>query len=364
MQSNVKVVLRNPLQHKDQIDYTIEAFDSELSTDWLTALTQLLQSNKLLEKNFCFLGFPHTQRTVGFLCAELNSHVKNINNNLIGYNIDLYFTEENVVSADEFGDGPNHQIFNTLHNHFEILQGTVSNISSWYQTASYDVKYSIRQLNNLCHELESLILSRRKLLRAPEWVRPSQITTWVNATRYALKDEHRKLFPINGYDRVLGGVYMHWTQIGKTLFEVFRDENAPQLTETTCQAITHLQYYSGEFDIDWGTDIIYSGKFPWHTKEQDNFKQWLTANDLDPTDTKLSLGYLPLGQVELQESFGTVNAKEIADILSTRLDIYQIEVNGIAKTFDYCWSDANYKEEQIKMLKPGYDYQMKRASYV
>jgi hypothetical protein len=54
--------------------------------------------------------------------------------------------------------------------------------------------------------------------------------------------------------------------------------------------------------------------------------------------------------------FGTVCDQEIWDILGSHLDIHRIEVDGVSATFDYCWSDANYKQQQIDMMKPGYDY--------
>jgi hypothetical protein len=149
---------------------------------------------------------------------------------------------------------------------------------------------------------------------------------------------------------------MHWTQIGKTLFEVFRDEGAPELTETVCEAITELRYYSGEFDVEWGNDVTMGGNNPWHTDEQNRFHSWLEANGRDPADVNLSLGYLPIGQVELRQSFGTANYQEIWEILGNHLDIYRIEADGVSATFDYCWSDTDYKQQQINMLRPGYDY--------
>jgi hypothetical protein len=246
---------------------------------------------------------------------------------------------------------------NQLHNHFERLQGTVWGLSDYYRRANYETKYAIRQLNNICHEMENLILSQRKEATVPYWVRPSQITTFLQAERYDLKGEHRTGFAINGYDRVLGGVYMHWTQIGKTLFEVFRDEGAPELTATTCEAITELKYYSGEFDVEWGNDVTLLGNNnPWHTQEQIEFRKWLIANNRDPADPALSLGYLPIGQVELTKSFGTADYQHVWNILSDHLDIYRIEVDGVTATFDYCWSDATYKQQQIDRMKPGYDY--------
>jgi hypothetical protein len=46
----------------------------------------------------------------------------------------------------------------------------------------------------------------------------------------------------------------------------------------------------------------------------------------------------------------------IWDQLSRHLDIYSIEVDGVKNTFDYCWNDADYKQQQIAMMRPGYDY--------
>ena len=76
----VKVILRNPLDYKDQIDYNIIPYDNQLAKDWIIALKKLLQSGNQIEKNFCFLGFPKTARTVEYLCDQLNQSVSTINN--------------------------------------------------------------------------------------------------------------------------------------------------------------------------------------------------------------------------------------------------------------------------------------------
>jgi len=359
-QSTVKVTLRNPLDHTDLLDYYIAPNNTQLAQDWISALKSLLESGNLLEKNFCFMGFPKTARSLPFLCNEVNQAITVINDFFPDYQIEEYFTSENIVATDYDSNGPNHEILNRLHNHFEHLQGTVWGLSDYYKRADYTTKYAIRELNTLCHEMENLILSQRKVVTLPYWVRPSQITTFLNTRRYDLTDEHRQGFKVNGYDRVFGGVYMHWTQIGKTLYEVFRDEGALKLTDTVCDAITELKYYSGEFDIEWANDIVYGGNNPWHNEEQDQFRQWLIDNDRDPKDPSLSLGYLPIGQVDLLASFGTTDYQAIWDILSSHLDIYSIEVDGIKNIFDYCWSDSNYKQMQIDIMKPGYDHSSRR----
>jgi hypothetical protein len=372
----IKVTLRNPLDHDDRISYTIVPHNNTLAKDWVSALKELLQSGNLIEKNYCFMGFPDTARSLEYLCDQLNQHIYQINifnskqiwqqAGLESYVIEDWFSPDVIRFGNEYslGNGPDknlglrvkHLAMNQLHNHFERLQGTVWALSDYYILADYTTKYAIRQLNNLCHELETLILSQRKLATDPQWVRPSQITTFLHAQRYDLRDEHRELFNQNGYDRQFGHVYMHWTQIGKTLFEVWRDEHAPELTDTVCEAITELKYYSGEFDIEWGNDVVYGGPHPWHTQEQDAFIGWLIKNNRDPKDIRLSLGYLPIGSVDLQNSFDTTDSTEIRNLLGKYLDIYQIEVDGVVGTFNYCWNDPDHAEQQINKMKPGYDY--------
>jgi hypothetical protein len=150
---------------------------------------------------------------------------------------------------------------------------------------------------------------------------------------------------------------MHWAQIGKTLFEVFRDESAPKLDDTICDAINHLQYYSGEFDVEWANDVVYNDKnTPWHTKLIDEFNQWLRDNGFDSNDPQLSLGHLHLGKIDVKSAFGTTSVDKIWNILGNYLDIYRIEVEGVSNQFDYCWTDTEYKQKQIDALKPGYDF--------
>jgi len=378
----VKVTLRNPLDHSDLLDYYIVPNDSKLAQDWVYALKELLSSKNLLEKNYCFMGFPKSARTLEYLCDTLNRSVEIINkfdftqHGLENYIIEEWFHPNTVRFPDTYPvegtmlkpgtvDGTRrtdiglyakHEILNQLHNHFERLQGTVDKLSPYYRVADHDTKYAIRQLNIICHEMESLILSQRKLASTPEWVRPSQITTFLHAERYELKDEHREAFITNSYDRKFGHVYMHWAQIGKTLMEVFRDEGAPELTDTVCEAITSLEYYSGEFDVEWAKDVTRANKYPWIEKLVKEFTAWLVENGLDPQDPKLSLGYLPLGHIDLDRSFGTTDMFSIWDQLSQHLDIYSIEVDGVENTFDYCWTDADYKQQQIDMMRPGYDH--------
>ena len=360
----VKVTLRNPLDKKDQLDYYIVVDEHPLAKEWIASLKEILSSDLRIQKEFCFLGFPNSARTLEYLCDRLNHEIEIINNydytqhGLPDYVIEEWF-HPNVVrfpksyaveskrvwitndepEREELGLRIKHEVMNQLHNHFELLEGTVEHPSRYGQVSPPRVRRAIGELNILCHEMESLILSQRKAHVKPEWVRPSQITVFPNCERKHLTDEHRQGFLENSYDREFGHVYMHWTQIGKTLHEVWRDEGAPDIDQATCDAITELQYFSGEFDVEWAKSV--TTKDEWHQKGMLQFENWLLKHGLDPRDPKLSLGYLHLGHVDLKRSFGTEDMFEIWSQLETHLDIYSIEVDGVKQTFDYCWSDED-----------------------
>ena len=79
--------------------------------------------------------------------------------------------------------------------------------------------------------------------------------------------------------------------MGKTLFEVFRDKD-----EAVGEGgINHQQYYSGEFDIEWGQTITEEDKFK--KKEMDEFKTWLKKTDYFPEYAGRSIADVQLWQL-------------------------------------------------------------------
>jgi hypothetical protein len=86
---SVKITLRNPVLKDDLLTYEINVFDNTIARDWYLALKQILSNGNLLEKNYCFLGFPDTVRNLDYLCTQLNISIGIIN--LIGLCV-YYFT--------------------------------------------------------------------------------------------------------------------------------------------------------------------------------------------------------------------------------------------------------------------------------
>ena len=173
-----------------------------------------------------------------------------------------------------------------------------------------------------------------------------------------MHDEDFELFKQNRYDRELGGVYLHWSQVGKTLFEVFRDEHAPKMTDTLCSEINHQKYYSGEFDIEWGQTIKEQTN-EFKKEEMDEYRTWLEQNNYDWEDPKLSLGYIKIGQVDLQRTFGSdATFTEIYEILSKNLNISNIKtmpLSTIECEYPYTLDSKDWQQIQMEGLKRGYE---------
>jgi|TARA_R110001592_G_scaffold34963_6_gene119501 hypothetical protein len=363
-------LFENIVVQYDNKQIRIHLYDTPLGRRFIEALKDNLEKKRILEKNFCFLGWADSKRNLSFLCSDLNKHIAQINS----FKFDPPYEYINPFTVDDFqfssrlkvGLGPEketpglrlkHDACNLLHRYFEELQGTAWKISDFYKQADNETKYAIRQLNNICHEIESWVLSYRKSVVEPEWMRPSQITTFLNAPRHDLHQEDYELFKQNRYDREMGGVYLHWSQVGKTLFEVYRDEHAPVMTEALCSEINHQKYYSGEFDIEWG-DTITENTHDFKKQEMDDFRKWLKQNNYDWDDPKLSLGYIKIGQVDMKIGFQNKPFTEVYHMMKDNLNIKSIHTIGSRSwenVFPYTLDSDDWKEMQIKGLKRGYE---------
>jgi hypothetical protein len=332
----------------------VDVFDNSLSRKWLTALNHLLEQQYHLEKNYCWLGWIDSARSAQFLCDQINTAIAVINQANLGYIIQDHFTPDNTITAGPIGDGcPGglavHEKFNALHRYFEDLQGTSTRISSYYQRADDHVRWHIRQLNLLCHEYESLILSLRKRT-IPEWQRPSQLMCWLHAPRFALEDQDLELFGIETINRPLGGVYVGVNKaVGKHHWEVFNDEgDNSRIDELTTTVLNNQTEAAGDFDIEWGNN---PGQYYWQQRHLDKFRQWLIRNGFDPADPSLTIGHPQIGQVDLVRSFGHSSYDKIWPQIVAHMDVYQVSTSQARCVYDYRWQDADYVDQQLAVLR-------------
>ena len=179
----------------------IDVPDTSLGRKWHAALQHLVQNQYHLEKNYCWLGWTESARTAEYICGEINRSINAVNQANLGYKIQC--ADYDVASVIQPDLDVNHERMNWLHRYFEDLQGVSGAMSPYYTAADDVTRWHIRQLNLLCHELESLVLSMRKAVQAPEWRRPSQLMCWLRAPRFELEPEHYELFGIETINRQL-----------------------------------------------------------------------------------------------------------------------------------------------------------------
>jgi len=331
----------------------IDVADNSLSRKWLGALNDIIRNGLHLEKNYCWLGWAESTRSAEYLCTQINRSINAINASDLDYRINDFFTPANVIQPDL---DVNHAQMNQLHCYFEDLQGTAGAMSVHYDSADDVTRWHIRQLNLLCHELETLVLSMRKAVQAPEWRRPSQLMCWLNAPRYALADEDLELFGIDTINRKLGGVYVGVNKaVGKHHWEVFQDEGRDsRIGELVTTGLRTQTQAAGDFDIEWARD---PGAYHWQITQLAEFREWLARNGFDPDDAGLTIGHPQVGQVDLSRSFGTENWEMIYSQLSQHQDVYRIRTSTAETTYNYHWSDSDYDLQQIQALNARYNSQ-------
>ncbi len=333
------------LRGADNLTLYIDVTDNSLSCKWLAALNNIIRNNLHLEKNYCWLGWTESERTAEYIIGQINASITAINSADLGYTIDDLFTVEDTIQDDL---GVDHERMNWLHRYFEDLQGHSGHMSSYWIKADAVTRWHIRQLNLLCHEYESLVLSMRKVIQAPAWRRPSQLMCWLNAPRFSLDAEDYELFGIDTINRHMGGVYVGVNKaVGKAHWEVFNDEgrSVDELTTTSLRSQTEA---AGDFDIEWARD---PGAYHWQIKKLADFRAWLINNGFDPEDRSLTIGHPKVAQVNLTKSFGTLDYNQIWQQIAGRLDVYKIRTSDAKATYEYRWSDADYAEQQIRRLK-------------
>ena len=325
----------------------IDVADNSLSRKWLGALNDIIQRDLHLEKNYCWLGWTESARNAEYVCTQINRSIMAINASTLDYRIQDFFTPGTVIQADLDID---HNQMNQLHRYFEDLQGTAGAMSTHYNSADDHTRWHIRQLNLLCHELESLVLSIRKAKTAPDWRRPSQLMCWLNAPRFELEAEDYDLFGIDTINRSLGGVYVGVNKaVGKHHWEVFCDEGRDsRIGELVTSGLRTQTQAAADFDIEWARD---PGQYHWQIKQLAEFREWLARNGFNPDDPSLTIGHPQVGQVDLSRSFGTTDYQAIWAQLAQHLDVYSVRTSTASAIYNYSWSDPDYDLQQIRALK-------------
>ena len=83
----------------------------------------------------------------------------------------------------------------------------------------------------------------------------------------------------------------------------------------------------------------------------------MKENNYDWEDPKLSLGYIKIGQVDLETSFQNRSFSAIYNEMKNNLNIKNIAIRntGIQNDFPYTLDSEDWKQIQMEGLKKGYE---------
>ena len=252
--------------------------------------------------------------------------MKDIQKNL-NFCIDVINAESSYKIAEYASDYFDQDFANIIHHHFELLAGSIEKPSDYFRDASPYLRKAILSLNHLIHDMESLHRSIQG--RNNNFLSSCGVVTEVFGPieRFKIPDEFLTYFTL---DTEFGDMVLHYSQIGKTWWEVFLDRDE----EINNSAILPLYVMSGEFDI-----IFVAEKT--HNQTKQEFFRFLKDKNLNVEDPKLALGYLPVASLVRQKNMSNVDYLELIgehlSLLEVRL--FQDErLLGVFKTDTECFN--------------------------
>ena len=319
--SYVEIELSNPRKRTEKLSLKIDIFNTHIAKLWLSALKELVEQGFYLKKDYCFLGFPEAPEGIDFWCRRLNAHIKKVNDvNKKNRWPESYFIHVKADSKEIFSDGKyNPTPMFKVHHDFELLIGQDWRPSVYFEKASSKEKYSIIQLNEICHQIEWLGKSKQQFAINPKGVHPSTMVSFLYTPKYYFEEDHWKYFSL---DSEFGGTYVKYWQKGKNHWEVFFEGDPEIFPEN----INGLKHYTGQFSIDWGTGMT-KKRFQDHYEK---FAQWMKKQNLSPDDPKLGIGRIQVGQLR-KDIFGKMKIPEIHRLLANYLNIERITVHMNSK---------------------------------
>lgn len=326
------VTFRDTSRRLESFTVKYNILDNSLAKKW----TDLLIKNFFLkghpiEKVFCLQGWQTdlnstTGRSLSYLCQRLNDSIDIINSDLIskGYErIDLDFNLNSMRSMNVARD-----LLNQIHHHFELLIGQVWSPSKWYELAEEKTRTSIRNLNNLCHEIEGI-------LRPIEYPDAGySVNIGLNGPDFSGKyfsEKIREDISLDDYDFFQdsldwGDCVLYYSQLGKRHIEAYNDQDDCINDEN----ISGYKFITGEF-------VICYRKI---RNQPAGFFTWLREKGFDPSDKTLGLGYPVVAKLD------NINDREqIERELRKRDDLYSISLTDDfgkivhTKVYPYTWRD-------------------------
>ena len=270
--SKLEITLANSTGAKYTLFFNI--LDTEIASKWLSELQKTLDLGTQLDDSERLYGFNGSKYTVEYCIDTINEFVDTINRYqpVCERHVNYNYTQDDL---------------NYLHNIFERYHGLydAQDSNEFYTNAPKDVQYALGQLNIYIHRLESIDSYARFVCTFSSDGRP----------RIPFAPADYKHFTIQ---EVWGGLYINYCEIGKTLVDMYRDNDEHIGNE----AFIPQQYFKSDFNV----------KFTHHTPKEyaelnqnviayyeKNLEKFVALGHFDP---KFALGSIQVGQLSLPDN--------------------------------------------------------------
>lgn len=261
------------VEFKNQIEtltLKFEIHDHITAKKWYQELTEQLQRNPKLKENNRLYHFPGDSWSLEKITSELKNLATIINSHK------FYISE--VDQIDTSIDQP---LLNTLHKYFEDMRGGILNPGEYFTKSPEHIKRTIEDYNVLIHRTEDKLNAKRD--------RPRMVLTFQNRRRHELMDSDYDNFSL---DINFGEVYINYCEVGKSLWDVFKDKD----TIVGDENIRPLKWYSADM-------MIYFMNGSYRTRIQKFWRWWDTQSEFLSElgfikyDKRLSIGHIPVAKL-------------------------------------------------------------------
>lgn len=318
MNKIVKLTFENKHQQRIEVPFEILPNVPKPVVDiWERKFKEFLQQpNSRLETRWS--GFKLERRSKPYLIKKLQGIIDKINSSWLnteyGYRIDVDTIPEDYPI----------EVHNEVHHHFEILIGQHWNHSKWWELvcnrnngdADLDLVHAIKGLNEISHELEELTTTNFP---------PHIHTLFIHATNnhYDLDNEPlpEEVYSIFETGARLGGVYLQYTQTGKSMVEVVDDED----DHIDFSNISSHRLVNGSISIAFKDIYTKPGE---REAQVERYHKFMREHNLDINDNNLALGRPLIGQIIHED------IEQLQKQLCEYDQLVKLELDGISKEFE------------------------------
>ena len=214
----------------NKLTLKFRVYNNKISRKWFKALQTQVQSDNQICEPDRFYNFPNEEWSESKIIDELNSCIDIINSN------------ESIIHHRAFV-GMDQEQLNHLHHYFENLRGGILSPTDFWNSANEKIRSALERYNIIIHRAEDYYHNQKIINSSPRIV-----CRFKNRPRFRLSEKDFHKFTLLTKP---GEIYINYCEVGKSLFDVFRDEDEIVGEDN----IRPLQFYSADFKICFGNNL-------------------------------------------------------------------------------------------------------------